>query len=242
MNQRMQAVLFDLDGTLVDSEGLWQESDRRFLDRLGLSVPAEAWPRFVGMGGRAMAAWALKEAGLSRDLEETARAKDDLYLETARGRLTAFPEMVKFARALRLQQVPLAVASGSSRRVIEASLKETGLNGLFTVILSADEVARGKPAPDLFLETARRLGVSPEGCLVLEDSAYGVEAALAAGMFCVAVPEGISAERKPLFDRAHLVYPEGLRQFKAETVLDWIDGTFCPCEDCTFYQFGKCHD
>lgn len=85
--------------------------------------------------------------------------------------------------------VPMAVASGSSRAAIEATLAVTGLDAYLPLYVSADEVAHGKPEPDVFLEAARRLGVAPESCVVLEDAVPGIRAARAAGMRCVAVPD-----------------------------------------------------
>lgn len=240
MRQRLDAVILDLDGTIVDSEPLWYASDRSFAQSYGLSFTQDEWNNFIGMGGRALAALIKERARLTEDLETIARLKDEAYLAHAQGKLRAFPEMVKLIKALRLQGLNLAVASGSSLRVIEASLKEVGLRPLFMEIISADEVKNGKPAPDIFFEVARRLEVEPQNCLVIEDSLRGVQAALAAGMACVAVPfdpKHTQAE----FQRANLVFQD-IAKFKAEKVLEWIDMTYCLCEECEFRVSGRCFD
>jgi beta-phosphoglucomutase-like phosphatase (HAD superfamily) len=119
----------------------------------------------------------------------------------------------------------MAVASGSSFPVIEAVLDVADLARYFSVAVSADSVPRGKPAPDLFLETARRLGVRPENCVVVEDARYGVIAARRAGMRCIAIPylveEPVSAE----FLTADLLFPGGMGSFSAKLAFDWITGS-----------------
>jgi len=242
VSKRLQAVIFDLDGTLVDSEKNWQVSDGEFLKSLGMDYTQEMWEKTIGMGGRAMAAMIKDQLKLDKSLDELCLYKDDLYIQQAKGRTKAFPEMIKLLEAFKLQKLPLAVASGSSLRVIHASLAETPILGKFSLITSADQVARGKPEPDLFIYTARKLGVNPENCLVFEDSLYGVQAGLAAGMTVVAVPEIWKAEKALEFEKAHLLFAEGMRNFTAEAVLDWIDSHYCQCEDCTFYDLGHCKD
>lgn len=238
MRKHLDAVIFDMDGTLVDTEPLWQESDRRFTERLGLTFSDEEWRGFVGMGGRAFATLIRQRLRSEVDLDELAQRKDDAYIETARGRIRPRVEMVKLLKALKLQGLGLAVASGSSRRVIEFTLTEAGLRGDFLEVISADEVPRGKPHPDIFLEAARRLAADPANCLAVEDSAHGVEAALAAGMTCVAIPHDV-AHRADLFRSAHLLFPNP-DAFTAERVLEWIDSQYCRCEECEFYQNGRC--
>lgn len=242
MSKRLQAVLFDLDGTLIDSEENWFVSDGEFLKSLGKEYTQEMWEDTIGMGGRAMAAMVKERWSLPQSLEDLCTFKDDLYLRQAKGRTGVFPEMLKLLEAFRIQRLPMAVASGSSLRVIQEVLKETGILGKFSLLASADQVPRGKPEPDLFLFAARKLGVNPENCLVFEDSLYGVKAALAAGMTVVATPQIWKEEKGPEFRKAQLLFPEGMKTFTAEAVLDWIDTHYCQCDDCTFYDLGRCKD
>lgn len=116
----------------------------------------------------------------------------------------------------------MAVASGSSRAAIEATLAVTGLDAHIPVYVSAEEVARGKPEPDVFLEAARRLGAEPASCVVLEDAVPGVRAAHAAGMRCVAVPYAGTTADEAAFREAELLFPGGQAEFRAAAVLDWL--------------------
>ncbi|GHB54296.1 hypothetical protein GCM10010347_25680 [Streptomyces cirratus] len=131
-------------------------------------------------------------------------------------------EMRRFAERLHGDGVPMAVASGSSREAIEALLAGTGLGALLTVAVSAEEVARGKPAPDMFLEAARRLGADPADCVVVEDAAPGAEAALAAGMECLAIPSAAGSATHPAFTSAGLLFRGGPAAFDAETAYEWL--------------------
>lgn len=242
MSNKLQAVLFDLDGTLIDSEKNWYESDKAFIRSFGREYTTDMWENTIGMGGRAMAAMLKDQWSLSDSLDELAVKKDNAYLAQARGRTKGFPEMLKLVEAFRLQRMPMAVASGSSLRVIREVLNEVGILGKFSLLTSADQVPQGKPAPDLFLYTARKLGVNPENCLVFEDSLYGVKAGLAAGMTVVAVPQIWNPGKASEFEKAQLLFPDGMEGFTAEKVLDWIDTHYCQCDDCTFYELGRCRD
>lgn len=239
---KLEAVLFDLDGTLIDSEKNWYLSDKRWLESVGGHYTEELWEKCIGMGGRSMAVMIKNELGLKQELEDLVKQKDDFYLEQAKGNTQVFPEMLKLVKAFAVQGVTLAVASGSSLRVIQAMLAETGLSAHIKHVYSADQVAKGKPAPDVFLHAAKELKTQPRNCIVFEDSLYGVQAAKAAAMTCVAVPYKIHPERAAEFDRADLLFTGGMKDFTAEMVLEWIDSVYCQCEDCTLYEYGRCRD
>ncbi len=217
------AVLFDLDGTLVDSEPLYFEAGRRLLAAHG--VPGFTWEehaRFIGIGTRETLETLRREHGLAAPVEELLAEKNRHYLDLAADGTEVFPEMRKLVERLHAAEVPLAVASGSSRAAIDKVLAAGGLDGLFPVRVSAEEVRAGKPEPDVFLEAARRLGVPPERCVVLEDAPPGAEAARRAGMRCVAVPYVHGTVSDPAFASAGLCFPGGQREFDAQRVLDWI--------------------
>ena len=118
--------------------------------------------------------------------------------------------------------VPMAVASGSAPRAIGAILAGTGLDAYLRTVVSSDEVARGKPAPDVFLEAARRLGAAPADCVVLEDAAPGSAAAHAAGMRCIAIPYLTAQADDPEFATAELLLRGGQREFTARSAYDWL--------------------
>jgi beta-phosphoglucomutase-like phosphatase (HAD superfamily) len=116
----------------------------------------------------------------------------------------------------------MAVASGSSPEAIEAILAGTGLDASLRTVVSADDVARGKPAPDVFLEAARRLGAAPADCVVLEDAAPGAAAAHAAGMRCIAIPYVAAQADAPEFATAGLLLRGGQAEFSAQGAYDWL--------------------
>ncbi|MFJ9795317.1 HAD family hydrolase [Streptomyces sp. NPDC101145] len=221
----MTAVVFDLDGTLVDSEPNYYEAGRRLLAAYG--VTGFDWKRhtdFIGIGTRETLRALKAEYGVDAPLEELLAGKNRHYLELARVGTEVFPEMRLLVERLHADGVPMAVASGSSRAAIEAVLAGTGLSGYFRAVVSAEEVPRGKPEPDVFLEAARRLGADPAECVVMEDAPPGAEAAHAAGMRCVAVPYVPATADDPAFRRAGLLFREGQGAFRASEAYDFVLG------------------
>ncbi|WP_105969362.1 HAD family hydrolase [Streptomyces geranii] len=220
------AVVFDLDGTLVDSEPNYYEASRLTLAAYG--VTDFTWAdheESVGISTRETVTRWRGRYGLSAGVEELLAAKNGHYLELARADTPVYPEMRKFVELLAGEGVPMAVASGSSLRAIEAILAGTGLDAHLRTVVSSDEVARGKPAPDVFLEAARRLGVAPADCVVMEDAAPGTVAAHAAGMRCVAIPYLAAQADDPGFATAELLVRGGQGEFTARVAFEWLVGT-----------------
>lgn len=219
-------VIFDLDGTLVDSEPNYYEAGRRLLAGHGVSDYSwEHHTRYIGISTRETLEALRAEYGIEAPVDELLVTKNRLYLELARASTEVFPEMRKLVERLYARGVPMAVASGSSRAAIEAVLGGTGLDPYFTLVVSAEEVPHGKPAPDVFLEAARRLGADPADCVVLEDAAPGVTAARAAGMRCVAVPYVLDTATDPAFRGAELLFAGGQGEFTARAAYAWLTGT-----------------
>lgn len=219
-------VIFDLDGTLVDSEPNYYEAGRRLLARYG--VPDFSWEhhtRFIGIGTRETLSTLRTEYGIEAPVDELLAGKNALYLELAGASSKVFPQMRAFVERLHEDGVPMAVASGSSRAAIEAVLAVTGLDKRIPLFVSAEEVAHGKPAPDVFLEAARRLGAEPADCVVVEDAAPGAEAARAAGMRCIAVPYVTATAGDPAFTGAELLFAGGQGEFTARAAYDWLTHT-----------------
>ncbi|NEB33606.1 HAD family phosphatase [Streptomyces sp. SID14446] len=217
------SVIFDLDGTLVDSEPNYFEAGRQTL--AGQGVTDFTWAdheRYVGVSTRETLALWRERYGLTAPLDDLLAEKNHRYLELARASTHVYPEMRGFVELLAAEGVPMAVASGSSLEAIEAILTGTGLAALVTTAVSADEVAHGKPAPDVFLEAARRLGADPSSCVVLEDAAPGATAAHAAGMRCVAVPYVAAQDGDPAFAEADLLFRGGQSDFTARAAYDWL--------------------
>lgn len=182
------AVIFDLDGTLVDSMPVHFAA---WCDALAKQHPDNLFPEdvFYAMGGRPtkdIVAEINGECGLHLDAEMVAVDKREAFLHNL-DQVEVIEEVVAFARSLR-GKLPMAVASGGTRLVVEKTLQAANISDLFDEVVTASEVKCGKPAPDVFLETASRLEIAPERCLVLEDAPAGIMAAQAAGMQVVCVP------------------------------------------------------
>ncbi|MFG3321448.1 HAD family hydrolase [Streptomyces sp. NPDC048171] len=227
------SVIFDLDGTLVDSEPNYYEAGRLTLAEYG--VPDFTWAdheTYVGISTQETVADWRRRYALTAPVEELLAVKNRHYLELARTSARAYPEMRMLVEWLAGEGVPLAVASGSSPEAIGVILARTGLDAHLRTVVSADEVARGKPAPDVFLEAARRIGADPADCVVLEDAAPGAAAAHAAGMRCIAVPYVAAQADAPEFATAGLLVRGGQDAFTARAAYDWLAErartSFCP--------------
>jgi len=217
------AVIFDLDGTLVDSEPNYFEAGRRTLAEHG--VTDFTWAdheSYVGISTQGTVARWKERYGLTASLDTLLADKNRRYLELARASTRVYPEMRKFVELLAGVGVPMAVASGSSPEAIEAILTGTGLVTHLPIVVSSDEVAHGKPAPDVFLEAARRLGAFATDCVVLEDAATGAAAAHAAGMRCIAIPYVAAQADDPRFVTAGLLLRGGQPEFTARAAYDWL--------------------
>ncbi|WP_405910061.1 HAD family phosphatase [Streptomyces sp. NBC_00828] len=217
------AVVFDLDGTLVDSEPNYFEAGRRTLAEYG--VTDFTWSdheSYVGISTQETLALWKERYGLAAPLDTLLADTNRRYLELARASTRVYPEMRKFVELLAGDGVRMAVASGSSPEAIEAILTGTGLAAHLPTVVSSDEVAHGKPAPDVFLEAARRLGAAAADCVVLEDAAPGAAAAHAAGMRCIAIPYVAAQADDPRFATAGLLLRGGQAEFTARAAYDWL--------------------
>jgi HAD superfamily hydrolase (TIGR01509 family) len=184
----IDAVVFDMDGVLVDTEHLWDEVREALTEEWGGRYTPEAQEAMMGMSSREWSRYLHEVVGLGQPPEvinaEVVRrmlARYEVELPVVEGAGEA-------VRRLRADGYTLAVASSSNRELIDAVLRRLELTERFAVTVSSEEVSRGKPAPDVYLEAARRLGVDPGGCVAVEDSASGIRAAHAAGMRVIVFP------------------------------------------------------
>jgi beta-phosphoglucomutase len=185
----LEAVLFDMDGVLVDSEAFIAEAAiAMFAERYGVVATREDFLPFVGTGENRFIGGVAEKYGAKIDIESDKARTYELYFEVIRGRLAEIPGAVAFVRSCRERGLKTAIATSADRRKLEANLREIGLSEAdFDAAVDGLSVERRKPFPDIYLEAARRLGVAPDRCLVVEDAVSGVEAAKAAGMRCLAL-------------------------------------------------------
>lgn len=188
-DKQYAAYIFDCDGTLADSMPMHLEAWNHGL------TSANAHFKLTKKGFMSVAGMALQQTidhwnrthDIQIDEDTVIRTKNEFYIAN-RDRIQPIQPVVQFARDCKSAGAKVAVASGGLREDVIETLRIIGLEGFFSVVTTADDVAFAKPAPDLFLLAARRLGVPPENCLVLEDSPLGIEAADLAGMDSILLP------------------------------------------------------
>ena len=182
-----EAVIFDLDGVLVDSESAWSEARRELTQQSGGSWHPGAQRAMMGMSSPEWARYMREQLGVPLSAEQISQAVVERLERLYRARLPLLPGARDAVEALAARW-PLAVASSANRPIIALALELAGLTDCFEAVVSSEEVAHGKPAPDVYLEAARRIACRPERCAAVEDSANGLRAAAAAGMRVLAIP------------------------------------------------------
>ena len=183
----IDAVVFDLDGVLLDSEQVWDEVREALAHERGGRWSERAQADMMGMSSPEWSRYMHDVVGLPESPEEINDEVVRRMLDRYRARLPLLPGALEAIRRLAARWT-LGLASSSNRPLIDAFLEAAALGDAFAATVSSEEVARGKPAPDVFLEAARRLDVEPTACAAIEDSANGLRAAAAAGMLVVAMP------------------------------------------------------
>lgn len=179
--------IFDCDGTLVDTMPLHYRAWNQAMQQAGLQgeLSEELFYSLGGMPTRKVAQVMAKHYGLTIDVDHVFHHKEELFLEM-QSEMKVIKPVVDFARKWH-GKTPMSVASGGPKPVVRKTLELMGLDGLFPVVVTPEDVVHGKPAPDMFLLAARLMGVPPEQCLVFEDAEPGFQAAMAAGMRHVVV-------------------------------------------------------
>ncbi|MER3487663.1 MAG: HAD family hydrolase, partial [Chloroflexota bacterium] len=183
----IEAVVFDLDGVLLASEEVWDEVRARYVREWGGRYDEAAQRAMMGMSAPEWSRYIHEQLGVPDSPQEINAEVVRRMVERYRERLPLIPGARETVEEL-ARRWPLGLASSSNRELIDAVLELSGLAPFFRATVSSEEVARGKPAPDVYLEVARRLGVAPERCVAIEDSHAGIRSAKAAGMRVIAVP------------------------------------------------------
>jgi HAD superfamily hydrolase (TIGR01509 family) len=183
----IDAVVFDLDGVLLQSEEVWDTVRERYVRQRGGRYDEQVQRSMMGMSAPEWSRFLHEEAGVPDEPDEINRDVVELMLEAYRRGLPLLPGAADAVRRT-AASFPLGLASSSNREVFEAVLELAGLTHCFRATVSSEEVERGKPAPDVYLEAAQRLAIEPERCAAVEDSHAGIRSAKAAGMRVVAIP------------------------------------------------------
>lgn len=183
----IEAVIFDLDGVLLESEEVWDAVREELVRERGGRYDAEVQRAMMGMSSVEWSRYLHEVAGVPDEPEEINAEVMRRMLAAYGERLPLLPGAVEAVRRLG-ERFPLGLASSSNRVLIDRVLETAGVAALFRATVSSEEVAQGKPAPDVYLETARQLGVAPGLCAAVEDSHGGIRSAHAAGMRVVAIP------------------------------------------------------
>jgi HAD superfamily hydrolase (TIGR01509 family) len=189
MPPRFYAVIFDLDGVLADSEPWWNQIDAKLLAEHGVTYRGEYHHNVIGVSYRLAVEFYKNAFQISAPVEDLMRRRGEIATYFFANRVGLFPSAKTTLEQLRETKLSLAVATSSVSASACPFLDRTGIRSLFWVVVTGDEVQRGKPYPDIYLYAAEKLGITPEECLVIEDAVSGVAAAKAANMRVAAIPD-----------------------------------------------------
>lgn len=194
------AIIFDMDGTLMETEEQWDVVRRQLAADAGIAWPEEATQAMMGMSTPEWGGYLVSCVGLPMTAEEAAEKTIDVMAAHHQAGVELLPGAIESVRRM-AEKFPLAIASSSPRRLIDAGVEAMGIRDLLRATVSTEEVAKGKPAPDGFLRAAELLGVDPARCVAVEDSTNGILSALSAGMKVICVPPGFHAPGEELLAR-----------------------------------------
>ena len=192
MLENIDAVIFDLDGTLVDSMWMWREIDIEYLAGFGIELPDDLQSCIEGMSFTETAVYFRERFGITDDIEDIKKCWNEMAWDMYAHRVGLKPGVGDFLKKLKKSGIRTGIASSNSVELVETVLNALNIRDYFDEIHTSCEVEHGKPFPDIFLLTAERLHVSPARCLVFEDILPGIEAARAAGMKVCAVYDDFS--------------------------------------------------
>lgn len=213
LNSDIEAVIFDLDGTLADSMWMWADIDREYLSRFGLKPNRELGAKVAGMSMEETAAFFKANYGIKDSIDRIMQDWVDMSLDNYRHKVRFKPYAVRTLEVFRDYGVRMAIASSNGMEMVRACLESNDTARYFDDVVTSSEVRHGKPAPDVYLLAARRIGADPGRCLVFEDIPAGVIAGHAAGMKTIGVRDdyssGSESEMRALAD----AYFDGFRDF-----------------------------
>lgn len=196
MLNNTEAVIFDLDGTLVDSMWMWRDIDIEFLSGYGIPLPEDLQKAIEGMSYTETARYFISRFSLPLTVPQIQGIWNQMTVEKYRTQVTLKKGVREFLENLNQKGIPMGIATSNGRELVDAVLDALHMGQYFQAVTTGCEVANGKPAPDIYLESARRLHVNPAGCLVFEDVPAGILAGKRAGMRVCAVEDEYSADMR----------------------------------------------
>lgn len=189
MYPRFCAVIFDLDGVLADSEPWWNQIDAKLLAEYGITYHGEHHQDVLGVSYRLAVEFYKNAFHISAPVEQLMRRRGAIATDFFANCVGLFPSAEPTLEELRQMKLHLAIATSSVSGSARPFLKRTGIGSFFDVIVTGDDVRQGKPHPDIYLQSAKTLGIAPDACLVIEDALAGITAAKAANMRVAAIPD-----------------------------------------------------
>lgn len=188
MSRIIEAVVFDLDGLLVDSEPIQIEAWRQFLAGHERTLDDGLLGEMFGLPVRDSSRLVAQRLNLALEPSDIMAGRDEVFFELLHGNVRPMPGAIELIHQLHELGVKLGLATSGHRRYVSIVLAELGLDQAFDAEVTSDDIEHGKPAPDIYLEAAKQLDVDPARCVALEDAPLGIASAIAAGMYCLAVP------------------------------------------------------
>jgi len=215
--KEFKAVIFDLDGTLVDSMWIWDDIDIQYLKKHGFTLPDDLQKAIEGMSFSETAAYFKERFKIADDVETIKSEWVQMAAEYYASRIPLKKGVRKFIEKLVKRGIPLGIGTSNSRELATMALQNHRIEACFSVMVTSCEVSKGKPAPDVFLKAAELLGVLPEDCLVFEDTCAGIQAALNAGMQVVGIRDASSQNYVTEIERLVSIYADDF-----ESLLDLV--------------------
>jgi HAD superfamily hydrolase (TIGR01509 family) len=211
----INAVIFDMDGVMIDSEPLWEKTERILLARRNIDYSPDYRDKIVGLNQRDSGRLLVDTFDLDETVEEIINERISILTSIYEKELELIPALVPLLRQLGEEGYRLAVASSSPLRVVNFVLDMFSLHDHFLAVVSGDSVGNGKPHPDIYVHTAETLGVKPAECVAIEDSINGLRSAKGAGMYCIAIPDKRLTPNQ--FESADVILG-GLEELTTETI------------------------
>jgi len=217
----IKGFIFDLDGTLIDSEPLYLQADKMLLQKYGITFTKEMKEKYIG-GGNLEEMKDFKNIYsnvIYETIEELVNRKNEIYLDIISHGIPIYEKMFNMLKYVKSLGLKTALASGTSQNVLENIVSNLNLEKYFDTFLSTELVKVSKPNPLVFLESLKRLGISNYECVVFEDSYHGVVAAKRANIYCVATPYLINRPLEKEFYEVEILFKNGMDEFDYEKVL-----------------------